>query len=363
MWKKIISSWMISAGNLSIKQFVPKRIATILLCVFSFTLVSCSGTKERVEHLFQGLTMGTSYSVKVIDATPATNEIDSGIEALLHLVNGSMSTYLPDSELSLFNRQQSTEWMIVSSELIEVLELAENVSKQSNGAFDITVGPVVNLWGFGPEGRSLKKPDSDQIASLLSHVGYKKLIIDAKEKRIRKLEPSLYLDLSAIAKGYAVDRIADYLEQLGVKDYLVEVGGEIRVKGKNRDNKPWRIAVEKPAVDSRTVQQVLELNDQAIATSGDYRNYFEVDGRRFSHTIDPRTGRPITNRVGSASVISSTAAFSDAMATAFMVLGVEEGIVLADKLKLKVMFLVKINEGFLVQQSSAFTGMTSSVTR
>lgn len=357
MLKAKISSWMILADSFLSTQVVTKRIAVLLLCVFSFIAVSCSKNEERTEALLQGLTMGTSYSVKVINAGAKTGDLKQGVNELLNEINSSMSTYLADSELSRINQNKTTDWIVVSRELMRVLQLANKVSRQSKGAFDVTVGPIVNLWGFGPDKKILEEPDEDRINSLMDRVGYKKLILDDNASRIKKIEPTLYVDLSGIAKGFAVDKLAEYLEENGVTDYLVEVGGEIRVKGRNKDNKLWRLAIEKPAIDQRAVHQVVELTDQAIATSGDYRNYFESEGRRYSHTINPVSGRPITNRVASVSVITSSAAYSDAMATAFMVLGAENGIELADRLKLKVLFLVKRDEGFEEVRSLAFASI------
>ncbi len=357
MLKVKISSWMILAGSFIGKQSsTQKRIAVLLLCVFGFMAVSCSNsvTEKRKETLLQGLTMGTSFTVKVINAEVEKGQLRKSINELLVAINDSMSTYLPDSELSQFNQQHSTEWVAVSHELLTVLLLAEKVSNETQGAFDITVGPVVNLWGFGPDESRFKRPEQAKISSLMNQIGYKNLLIDEAQQRIKKQEPMLYVDLSAIAKGYAVDEIAHYLEQNGFNDYLVEVGGELRVNGRNKNQQLWRIAVEKPLVGERSVQQVIALENEAIATSGDYRNYFEADGVRYSHTINPRTGKPITNRLGSVSVISSSSAYSDAMATAFMVLGADEGLALAEKLELKALFLVKQKEGFSVIQSSTF---------
>jgi thiamine biosynthesis lipoprotein len=352
-----ISSWMTLADSFIGQQSsTQKRIAVLLLCVFGFMAVSCSSSApdERQETLLQGLTMGTSFTVKIVNSGVGKGSLRQSINELLAGINDSMSTYLPDSELSRFNRQQSTEWVSVSDELLTVLRLAKKVSEETQGAFDITVGPVVNLWGFGPDKNRLERPEQAKISNLMKQVGYKKLLIDKENRRIKKQEATLYVDLSAIAKGYAVDEISRYLEKIGQYDYLVEVGGELRVNGKNKENQLWRIAVEKPLVGERAVQKVIALENEAIATSGDYRNYFEADGVRYSHTINPRTGEPITNRLGSVSVISSSSAYSDAMATALMVLGADKGLALAEKLELKVLFLVKQKEGFSVIKSSTF---------
>jgi thiamine biosynthesis lipoprotein len=350
---------MILADSFVSNQVVTnKRIAVFLLCVFSFLVTSCSTQEERKETVIQGLTMGTSFSVKVINADAKVKNLEQGTTELLNEINGTMSTYLVDSELSKINQNKNSVWISVSTELMTVLQLATDVSEMSGGAFDATVGPVVNLWGFGPSKGQLKEPDVGLISALMAHVGYKKLILDVEASRIKKLDPALYIDLSGIAKGYAVDKVAEFLSEQGVNNYLVEIGGEIRVKGRNKDNLLWHLAIEKPVAGERNVQQVIELTNEAIATSGDYRNYFETDdGKRFSHTISPVTGYPITNRVASVSVITSSAAYSDAMATALMVLGAKDGVTLAERLKLKVIFLVKRDKGFEEVVSSAFASV------
>jgi len=347
---------MILAGNFVNNQVVTnRRIAVLLLCVFSFLVTNCTSQGDRQETVIQGLTMGTSFSVKVINGKAKEKRLEQGIKELLNKINGSMSTYLADSELSKINQNINSAWIPVSAELMAVLQLADEVSRTSSGAFDTTIGPLVNLWGFGPTKNQLKEPSAASISALMAHIGYNNLILDIGSSRVKKLEPALYIDLSGIAKGYAVDEVAEFLSKQGVTNYLVEIGGEIRVKGRNKDNVLWRLAIEQPVIDERSVQQVIELTNEAIATSGDYRNYFETDtGKRFSHTIDPVTGYPITNRVASVSVITSSAAYSDAMATALMVLGAKDGVALADRLKLKAIFLVKRDKGFEEVVSSAF---------
>ncbi len=298
--------------------------------------------------------MGTTYRVEIVDSAPSQFEND--IITILQEVNDKMSTYQADSELSCLNQNTSQAWIGVSKELMQVLQLAEKVSQQSNGAFDVTVGPLVNLWGFGPSSSPSKTalPDEKQINALLSKTGYQQLVLDGDTNQIQKRTASLYIDLSAIAKGHAVDRIASYLERRRVQRYLVEIGGEIKARGYNSKNKPWRIAVQNPGGDQGGIQQTLALHNAAVATSGDYRNYYEIDGRRYAHTIDPRTGRPIVNRVASVTVVHASSAYADAMATALMVLGLDAGLALAEKLELKVLFLVKQGAGFEAVPSSGF---------
>jgi thiamine biosynthesis lipoprotein len=239
---------------------------------------------------------------------------------------------------------------MISPQFADVLDVSKLIWEQSAGAFDPTVGPLVDLWGFGPVPTDDLVPSDEQIAQALATVGYQHLSIDMQI--ISKAAP-IRLDLSAVAKGYAVDQVADLLEMLALPDYLVEIGGEMRLGGSNPKGQPWRIAVEMPAVIPQ-VQRVIAAHDVAIATSGDYRNYFEQDGVRYSHTIDPRTGKPIGHSLASVTVVAETCAEADAWATALMVLGEEQGMVLAEELGLAIYMLVKDGEGFKALSSEAF---------
>ena len=265
-----------------------------------------------------------------------------------------MSTYKESSELSRINRSPSTDWVTVSNELLTVVEASLQVSRLSGGAFDVTVGPLVNLWGFGPEPRSEQVPTDEQIREASARVGFTQLHTRPTPPAIRKDRPDLYLDLSAVAQGYAADKVAAHLEAIGIYNYLVDVSGELRVKGRNARGEFWRIGIEKPLANSRIVQQVIQVSNRAMATSGDYRNFFEEAGRRFSHEIDPHTGRPVTHNLASVTVISASAMHADAMATALMVLGPEAGYQLAERENLAAFFLVKKNNGFVEKSTLAF---------
>lgn len=333
-----------------------KRGSVLLLLVF--LLSACQQQVEQTVYPLQysdGI-MGTSFTVKVssLPDSVKSDEVKIQIKSLLDQLNGQMSTYQKDSELSVINQNTSSEWLAVSDSLYTVLKQADLISKMSNGAFDITVGPLVNLWGFGPDDMLFTAPVDEEITQQLLGVGFKNLLFDDEKKQIKKLNPSLYLDLSAIAKGYAVDRVGLLLETIGIKDYMVEIGGELRLKGLNSHQKPWRIAVEKPTAEKRMIQKVLPLTNISLATSGDYRNFFEVDGARFSHTIDPRTGKPITHKLASITILSDTTMKADALATALMVLGSEQGYQLAEKEKIAALFIIKTKDGFIEKASSSF---------
>lgn len=297
-------------------------------------------------HKFSGAAMGTTYSVSLVSpALPVEKQaLRQALEALLEQTEREMSTYRADSELMRLNRASGASWHPVSPPLLRVLQAAQETSRLSGGAFDITVGPLVNLWRFGPGEKKAAAPASREIDAALERVGYQKLQLDAPAGAVKKA-PGLFIDLSAIAKGYGVDRIARYLQGLGLDDYLVEIGGEIRARGVNGDNVPWRVGIEKPLAGRRAVHRLIELKDAAMATSGDYRNFFEQDGVRYSHAIDPRTGRPITRRLLSVTVLHPSAMRADAWATALLIAGPEQGFVLAEKQGLAAYFLIDAAAG------------------
>jgi len=322
-----------------------------------FLLFGCDRepVQEQLQH-FSGSTMGTFYTLKVLDLPTHLNhqEVSLGIERQLQAIDSSMSTYREDSELSRFNASRSSDWFSVSPALSEVVREALEVSTATDGAFDITVGPLVNLWGFGPSPHQDQVPSDEEIDTELSGVGYQHVQVRSKPPALRKERAEIYIDLSAIAKGYAVDKVATYLESLGVLNYMIEIGGELRLKGHNDHGDPWRIAVERPSEGVRDIHTIIQASDDGVATSGDYRNYFEEQGRRYSHTINPRTGRPVTHSLASVTVISDSAMYADAMATALMVIGTGAGFQLAERQGLAAYFISHAENGFAVRATSAF---------
>ncbi len=290
-----------------------------------------------------GQTMGTTYNVKYrpTQAAPSLKAMQSEVDALLVDLNHTMSTYDPESELSRFNRMRTTDWVPVSASLFAVIKAALEIGTQSEGAFDITVGPLVNLWGFGPEVHPDHIPLESDIAAARSRSGLDKVTLGDSQQAIRKHRPDVFLDLSGIAKGYGVDRVAELMTAHRIEHYMVEIGGEIRVRGLKEHKTPWRIAIEKPLSGERSVQTMLALSDIALATSGNYRNFFEIAGRRYSHTIDPTTGWPIDNHLVSVTVLAETSMRADAWATAFQVLGPERGMAIAERLNLPVLFVIE----------------------
>lgn len=313
------------------------------------------GSSSLQKGSYQGSAMGTSFSVVYFYDEQLSNQIIKGeIDQAIQLVDNQMSTYKPDSALSIFNKKPANSCYQFPVESYFVISMAQDISRLTNGAFDITVGPLVNLWGFGAEYSDQEEPTELQIEELKSkRVGYESLTL--KENNTICKTKNVYLDLSAIAKGYAVDLVAESLDKLSIGSYLVEIGGELKAKGLKPSRDYWRVAVEEPSSElARSVHKVVELKNMGIATSGDYRNYFERDGQRFSHTINPNTGKPITHNLASISVLHDSVAYADAMATALNVLGPEQAMLLARSEKLSVYMLVKADQGFKAQSTKSF---------
>lgn len=305
---------------------------------------------------FSGATMGTNYAVTVVVDTPFDPELlHAGIDSSLEAVVGLMSTYEKDSELSRFNASKGEEPFSLSPETHEVLRLAREIHDASDGLFDVTVGPLVNAYGFGPNGRPASVPSDAMLDALLEHTGSEKFVLGDDPPTIRKLSPGLYVDLSAIAKGFGVDQVAEWLERQGVTRYMVEVGGEVRVRGTNERDRKWRIGIEDPVSGGATLGRIVELDSGALATSGNYRNFRDIDGVRVAHTINPNTGRAVRHALLSASVYAEDCARADGWATALMVAGPEEALELARANELAVLLWIGQDDGTAkVVQHGAF---------
>lgn len=292
--------------------------------------------------------MGTSYHISVVTASegPLQLAMSRGpIDNLLRQINRQMSTYDPQSELSRFNKAPKGEWFPVSKELVEVVRAAQEISEATDGAFDVTVGPSVNLWRFGPDKSRKAFPTEDEINQASKLVGYHQVEVRTKPPALRKSKDDVYVDLSAIAKGYGVDAVFELIKEEGYTDFMVEIGGEVRTSGQKPDGKPWKIGIETPEEEARRYGHVVDLRDMALATSGDYRNFFEHDGKRYSHTINPKTGRPVEHDLASASVLLDSCMMADGYATAFLVLGPVEGYNFAEEHNLAVFFQMRKEDG------------------
>lgn len=325
-----------------------QHLERALLMAVSALLAACSEQIPPADTELRGPTMGTTYTVKVVKNPPSLdrNKLEADVAAILADINAKMSTYDENSELSRFNQAPASDWIAASPELAAVVADARQVSELTRGAFDITVGPLVELWGFGPAFTADAIPEDAAIEQARSRVGYRRIETRAEPPALRKTRPDTAIDLSAIAKGYAVDRLTAHIEALGVQDYLVEIGGEIRTGGVNTRGAPWRIAVERPVAGARTVYDGVELHNAAIATSGDYRNFFEHEGVRYSHTIDPATGRPVSHTLASVTVLHPSAMRADALATALLVLGPEAGYRLAERQRIAALFITRVGDDF-----------------
>lgn len=303
---------------------------------------------------FSAPTMGTFYDVSLVDPSlddAKLGRLRGGMEDILAGVIDGMSTYEAGSALSRFNASGQTGWQTAPDDLVTVVAEALAVSRWSGGTFDATIGPLVDLWGFGPDGRRRSPPTETQLERVARSVGYRRVETDAGKRAIRKDHAAVRLDLSAIAKGFAADRMGAYLDGQGIRNYLIDIGGELRAGGRNDRKTAWRIGIERPEPGRRAVQRVVELSDRAIATSGDYRNFFEAGGRRFSHTIDPRSARPVDQGLASVTVVHERTMSADAIATALMVAGPERGFELARQSGIAAHFMVRSKTG-LVEQST-----------
>lgn len=329
----------------------------ILFSSFLFLLVACSPA-DKVNSI-SGPTMGTTYHILWRGDGQDVAQVQQAVDERLAEINRSMSTYDPESELSHINRGVTEAdpdgWIRVSPGLEDVLQDALIIHDKSEGLFDVTVGPLVNLWGFGPSASRDEVPDEQALQAALDQVGFSALTLDAGSDRIR-LTAQRYIDLSAIAKGWGVDQIASLLEARGHTSYMVEIGGEIRTAGNKPDGNAWRIAIERPdsGLDERPVELIIQPGTSGVATSGDYRNYFEEDGVRYSHTINPFTGRPITHKLASVTVLHDNCAMADGWATALNVAGPDKGMALAEANQLAVFMIVRDGDKFTELTSTAF---------
>ena len=305
-------------------------------------LAAC-GEQRLPQMELAGTALGTTFRVAIVEpaATLDAAGLEAEILATLDRIDQLASTWRSDSELSAFNQAQTTDWVDVTAGFCTALADALSISRLTGGAFDVTVGPLVNLWGFGPDGATTETPPDDAIAAALANVGFDKVGTDCSNGRVRKDPAAVYVDLSGWAKGHAVDALAILLDANGADNYLVEIGGEIRVSGHNSEQRKWAVAIEAPSTSRRAQQAVIRVSDTSVATSGDYRNYFEHDGNSYSHTIDPRTGRPVTHELAAVTVVHPENAFADAMATGLLVLGPEAGPALAEDLGVAAYFLVR----------------------
>jgi len=315
--------------------------------------------QSPAETLISGQTMGSAWTAKIAGSLPVpAEELRAGAQAQFDAVNLALSTYRPDSDLGRFNADDSGGWVVVSAELGEVLAYALSLADASGGSYDVTVGPLVNLWGFGPDPATHRVPDAAAIDAARARVGWRGVEVDLANHRARK-RPGMRVDLSSLGKGRGVDRVAEYLDSRGVTNYLIDLSGKLRARGVNARGAPWRVAVERPAADvtssaPEVEPAIVELHDESVATAGDYRRFFESGGKHYSHIIDPRTGYPVAHSTVSATAISAHCMQADALATVMMVMPPAEAMALAARERWRALLISHIDAKYQVQRSEGW---------
>ncbi|MEP5758795.1 MAG: FAD:protein FMN transferase [Litoreibacter sp.] len=307
-----------------------------------------------------GLTMGTSYNLTAVDMPRAVTQSDvqNAVNNALTTVNQQMSNWDANSEISRFNAGNNTDIHAISPELTEVMSAAETVRLASGGSFDTTIGPLIELWGFGAEGSSHSTPNERDLRVAYAKSGHANTL-RVTAGSLQKIQPDANVYLAAIGKGYGADLIGRGLESLGIHNYLIEIGGDLYASGYNPDGASWQIGIETPQAHTSGVLDVMSVANRGMASSGDYRNYFEQEGKQYSHLIDPRTGRPVTHKTASTTVLAENAMLADAWATAFHIMGQDEGLALAEQQGLAALF-TQANEdasGFTTTESSHFSAL------
>ncbi|MGX9255644.1 FAD:protein FMN transferase ApbE [Pantoea ananatis] len=335
------------------------KINLLFLALMSL-LMGCDDTSSKAHDamVLEGKTMGTVWRVSLAGVEAGRRAaLQQRIQQRLDADDAELSTWKPTSVLSRFNQSRATTPQPVSENMADIVTIALRIGKKTSGAMDITVGPLVNLWGFGPDKQPSHIPDDSQIAAAKALTGLQHLrVIQGGEGQwLQKDLPGLYVDLSTVGEGFATDHLARLMEQEGINNYLVSVGGAVLSRGMNAQNQPWRVAIQKPTDRENAVQARVDLQGHGISTSGSYRNYYELDGKRLSHIIDPATGRPIDHKLVSATVIATTALEADGWDTGLMVLGTEKAKALAIKEKLAVYLITREGDRFVSWMSPQFS--------
>jgi thiamine biosynthesis lipoprotein len=316
-------------------------------------------TAKPAATVLEGKTMGTFWRVSVIDLDETRAQaLRQKVQTQLDADDQLLSTWKNDSALMRFNQSQSTTPWPVNEAMADIVTASLRIGAKTSGAMDITVGPLVNLWGFGPDKQPVKTPDQAQIDAAKARTGLKHLTVInmAGQQFLQKDIPDLFVDLSTVGEGYAADHLARLMAQEGISRYLVSVGGALVSRGMNAEGQPWRVAIQKPTDRENAVQAIVDINGHGISTSGSYRNYYELDGKRISHVIDPQTGRPIDHTLVSVTVIAPTALEADGWDTGLMVLGPEKAKEVVREQGLAVYMIIKEGDGFRTWMSPRFSG-------
>ncbi|VVO82700.1 FAD:protein FMN transferase [Pseudomonas fluorescens] len=328
--------------------------------VLLFGLLSGCGDGDSMES-FGGPTMGSTWSIKYVRqaGAPHQEEVRGEVEKILADVDWQMSTYRSDSDIERFNQLPANRCQKMPASILELVRVGEQLSVQSDGSFDLTVAPLLNLWGFGPQAREDKVPTAQALADARQRVGHGHLRIDGNQ--LCK-DAAVEVDFNSIAAGYAVDTIAAKLEALGIHNFLVEVTGELKASGMKPDGSPWRIALEEPRDDQQVAERIVAIDGYGLSTSGDYRNYFVQGGKRYSHTFDARTGAPVSHALASVTVIHPSALMADGLSTLLLILGPERGWDYAEKHDVGAFFVIRADTGFVTRASHAFERLSAGKT-
>lgn len=327
----------------------------VIAAAIAAALTGCFSEEDSVEQ-YGGPTMGSTYSIKYVrhPGVQPLARLQEETDRFLAQLDQELSTYRSDSDIERFNALPAGRCADVPGSVLRLVEAGNALRAESAGALDLTLEPLLNLWGFGPKANGDQIPTDQQIMEVLQRVGHRHLHVEGA--RLCKTAP-VELDFNSIAAGYAVDEISARLKASGVTSYLVEITGELKAEGVKPDGSPWRIAIEAPRDDERVAQRVIELDGQSISTSGDYRNYFERDGKRFSHTLDPRTGAPITHRLAAVTVAQPSALRADGLSTALMVMGPDQGFAFAERNNIPAFFVTREGQAFATKSTTAFEAL------
>jgi FAD:protein FMN transferase len=340
-------------------SFLQNRLLGCISVALLIFLYGCSRPKEVP---FSGRTMGTTYNIKVVATTfQKTTGLHAKIDDLLNDINQSMSVYIKDSEISRFNGLKTFgKKLAVSDDFLKVMTVSKKLHILSEGAWDGTVKPLMKLWGFTGKLKKPAVPPAQKIAAVMQKVGFDKIEID-QNGYLSKNKATLTLDLGSIAKGYGVDQVAALLRQKGFKSFIVEIGGEVYAAGTKANKKSWQAGINRPLVTAplTDVYKIVPLKNQALATSGNYRQFFEIDGMRYAHIIEPATGYPVQNKVASVSVVASNCTLADGLATAILVMGTTKGLALLNRLEgVEGLIIEAQADGILSAHSSAGMRLT-----
>ncbi|APC14975.1 thiamine biosynthesis protein ApbE [Pseudomonas frederiksbergensis] len=340
------------------RELLNRRLGVFVVLVGA---LSGCGNGDSMES-FGGPTMGSTYSIKYIrhPGTPGPLEVQKQVELILAEVDQQMSTYRSDSDIERFNGLPANSCQSMPAPVLQLVKVGEQLSEASDGSYDLTVEPLLNLWGFGPQSRDEKVPSAEALALARQRVGYAHLRIEGDQ--LCKDAP-VEVDFGSIGAGYVIDRIAAKLQEMGIDSFIADATGELKAVGKKLDGSPWKIALEEPRDDQQVVERVITLNGNGVSTSGDYRNYFMQDGRRYSHTFDARTGAPITHTLASVTVIHPSTLMADGLSTLLLILGPERGRDYAEKHDIGAFFVIRTDTGFVTRTSQAFDRLSAEKTK